>query len=412
MSDTIELKNFEFSAKTNVGLVRQTNEDYYGYFDTINGHVFVVCDGMGGHNAGEVAAKIAVASINHFFSTIFHKNIKLALKEAIEYANEQIIISASEKTEYFQMGTTIAIVVINYKKIYYAHLGDSRIYLFKNNKLQQLTKDHSYIQSLIDKGEISKEKARKHDRKNEIEKALGIGINVEPEICKRYLKLEDNQIILICSDGLNSMVNDNEIENIIKENYNKNYKIVDKLIDDANQKGGLDNITVQIIKFHEFGINQNIIENENSIFSENLKTKSKKLNSFLKNILLTILILISFIFGYNFYIKYLYKKTLTSEINNYNKKYYENNIYIKIEKENEIENILKKYNNSIEQSKQFKINYLRLRIQAKHKIKIYDEAILLEKKYNLSIKDIYKTNDLNKKNIPLGQEIIIPLNLK
>jgi len=411
MADTVELKNFEYSAKNNVGLVRKTNEDYYGYFDTINGHVFVLCDGMGGHNAGEVAARIAVACVNHFFSTIFHKNIKLALKEAIEYANEQIIVAATDRKEYYLMGCTIVIVVVVHKKIYYAHLGDSRIYLFKNNNLQQITRDHSYIQTLIDKGEITKEKARTHPRRNEIERALGIGINVEPNVCKRHLKLSNNEILILCSDGLNSMLEDEEIEKIVNQNKNNIDTVVDKLIETTNQKGGFDNVTIQAIKFYDFEINHNILQNQNIETNKN-GLKTKNLNNFFKNWILTILIITTFIFGYNIYINNFNEKTIIKKLHFQNKDFFEKTTTIKIENKNNIVEVLKKYNVTQDFVKILKTNYLQIQIQAHHKLRIYDEPILLEKKYKISIKDIYKANDLNKEFLPLGQEIIIPLSLK
>ena len=238
-TDTISLSH--------VGLIRKENEDNLGYAQTPNGHVFVVCDGMGGHVGGKEASKTAVEAIMEFFMKNQFIDIPKGMEQAIKYANKKVYEKSLHNPHLRGMGTTIVMAVINNDKIYIGHVGDSRIYLFSDNKLIQLTKDHSFVQNLYEMGIISKRDMRTHARKNEITKALGLHPNVEPDIIQKPLLLKNGDVLLLCSDGLTDMVEDELIQKILMEK--KNIKeAAHALMNAALNGGGKDNISFQLIK--------------------------------------------------------------------------------------------------------------------------------------------------------------------
>ena len=232
---------------TDTGRVRKQNEDNMGYAETPNGDVFVVCDGMGGHVGGKVASSIAVDAIMEYFGSEKKLYITDAMDEAIRYANRKIFEKAEAEPELSGMGTTIVLVVIQEDKTYIAHVGDSRIYLFSNNKLYRVTKDHSHVQQLIDIGAITPEEAETHPKKNIILKALGIQADVEPEVAPEPLLLKNGDTLLLCSDGLSDMVNDSTIESVLQKG-NDVKKTGDELLQLALNAGGKDNITLQLVR--------------------------------------------------------------------------------------------------------------------------------------------------------------------
>jgi serine/threonine protein phosphatase PrpC len=167
-----------------------------------------------------------------------------------ENANTAVIKYFS--TRKYRPGTTLLVVLIRNNKVWYAHAGDSRIYYQTGRKLFQITKDHSYVEELIDKKEITREEAQDHPRKNEITNAVGIHPNIEPEICKEPLNPNDDDYILMCSDGLTNELTDKEILEILKNNKNDKAK-ADQLIALTLEKGASDNVTVQLIRFYNTG---------------------------------------------------------------------------------------------------------------------------------------------------------------
>lgn len=242
---------------TNVGRVRKNNEDNLGFAETPNGNVFVICDGMGGHVGGQIASDIAVNSIIHYFSSDYKPNILQAMNEAIRLANRNIYNKTIEKPELKGMGTTIVLLVVQDDKIYIGHVGDSRIYLLSDQKLYHLTKDHSYIQNLFDRGILTADELHTHPRKNEITKALGLKPDVEPEIAPEPLKLKNGDLIMMCSDGLSDMVDDHNIHRIM--NSNKSVKqIGSELLQQALEGGGKDNITIQLIRISDSNYKQSV----------------------------------------------------------------------------------------------------------------------------------------------------------
>ncbi len=249
MAKTISLRNFDFISLTDKGKERKKNEDYLAYFDTFNGHVFVVCDGMGGHKGGAVASEIAVEAIGDFFNSNYHTNPFEAIENAINFANKKVLVHAKQKPELFGMGTTIVLVLIRDDRVYYGHAGDSRLYSFSQNKLKQLTSDHSYVNQLVQDNIISEKEAKSHPRKNEITRALGLTEKIVADVTNSAFLPDENDIILLCSDGLNSMVDDKQIQNSLSSNVIIEKK-ASELISKAIRNGGIDNISVQLIRFH------------------------------------------------------------------------------------------------------------------------------------------------------------------
>lgn len=236
-----------------IGNVRKAQEDSHDMaIMTPNGDVFVVCDGMGGHVGGAKASSIAVDSIIEYFKKERYDNIPQALNDAIQYANMQIIGFASANPEFRGMGTTACIVILKDNEAYIAHVGDSRIYLYlgKEKQLHRITKDHSYVQTLVDAGQISDDEAEHHPNKNRILKALGIRPDMSPTVDVVHPKNGDT--FLICTDGLNGMICDNTILQVMKQDVSLEKK-GELLINLAMQgepgyPGGQDNCTLELIK--------------------------------------------------------------------------------------------------------------------------------------------------------------------
>jgi serine/threonine protein phosphatase PrpC len=235
---------------TDVGKVREQNEDYMAHFLTPIGYCIIVCDGMGGHAAGQVASQNSVLSIQQFLQDAKNENlaIPIVLKNAIEFANYQLREMVNKNPELKGMGTTCVMALINNGKLYTAHAGDSRIYLIRKGKILQITKDHSSVQKLIDLGVITEEEAELSDKRNEIIKAIGIFEKVDPTITQTALALHKNDKLLLCSDGLTSHVNKYKINETV-QSVNDIQSAALKLIAQANDGGGTDNITVQLIHY-------------------------------------------------------------------------------------------------------------------------------------------------------------------
>lgn len=235
--------------KSDIGKVREMNQDsFYISSPEDKVQIFIVADGMGGYKGGEVASKLAVeTSKNYIINNIDsvendREKILNLLKSAIEYANLVVYEKAKEVPELENMGTTIDVCLIIQNKVYIGHVGDSRVYRKRKEFFRRLTTDHSYVQKLVSDGTITKEEAYNHPKKNMLIKALGCSSYVEPDVSvKGFLK---DDVLLMCSDGLTNMLRDEEIVKIINENPNE---ACNRLVEEANRKGGLDNITAVII---------------------------------------------------------------------------------------------------------------------------------------------------------------------
>lgn len=236
-------------AKSDIGKERRKNEDFY-YISEQDSKIklYIVSDGMGGYEGGEIASKMATKSIKEYIYKNFEKSkasredIVKMIEEAIRFANLQVLAEAKKNPELTGMGTTLDVCLIYNSKLYVGHIGDSRVYRIRKEFLRKITKDHSYVQKLVEDGTITKEEAYHHPKKNMLIKALGCEEKVEPDIyVKTFLA---NDILLMCTDGLTNMVKENEIYDIIKNNPRES---ANELIKRANENGGLDNITAIVI---------------------------------------------------------------------------------------------------------------------------------------------------------------------
>lgn len=236
-------------ASTDVGKAREMNQDYY-YISTPEDELqlFILADGMGGYQGGEIASRLATSSTKSYIESNFSKiehdkeSIQKLIANAIEYANMVVYEKSKESSQLEGMGTTLEVCLIYNNKAYIGHIGDSRIYRIRKNIMRKLTKDHSYVEELIKDGTITREESYTHPKKNMLMKALGCTSFVEPDVMvKGFLK---DDVILINSDGLTNMVNENEIYEYI---INGVENATNKLINRANELGGYDNITVVLI---------------------------------------------------------------------------------------------------------------------------------------------------------------------
>ena len=238
-------------AKTDIGKEREMNQDFYYLSNEINGmRLCVLADGMGGYNGGEIASMLATNSVKDYIEERFKNinpsidNIKKLIKESMNYANEIVYKKSREDIELDQMGTTMEICLFYGNKVYIGHIGDSRIYRIRKNIIRKITTDHSYVESLVKDGKITREEAFYHPKKNMLMKALGCAENIEPDITVKGFIDED--IILMCSDGLTNMLKEDEIYEIVSNEEIDN--VCNRLIEKANELGGYDNISVILVK--------------------------------------------------------------------------------------------------------------------------------------------------------------------
>jgi PPM family protein phosphatase len=222
-----------------------------------------VADGMGGHAAGEVASRVAVDAINEFV-TLTGGNEEITwpfglddsisyegnrLKTAIRHANRRVLEATRESAEYEGMATTVAAVLVDGATANIAHVGDSRIYLWSGGAISQLTSDHSWVNEQIQSGVISPEQARNHPLRNVVTRALGGRSDLLVDIQSR--RMDPGEVLLLCSDGLTTMMGDEEIARILDEAGGDVARAATALVQEANDRGGEDNITVVLLKFEE-----------------------------------------------------------------------------------------------------------------------------------------------------------------
>ena len=229
-------------------MVRETNQDAFKIVALGQSAGFaLVCDGMGGVNGGDRASSIAKAEISESIKASFaegmdEKEIRNVMLRAIAAANQKIYRTAREHPDLTGMGTTVVLAILYGRRAYVAHVGDSRLYRFQDGRLEQLTKDHSRVQDLVDRGMITQEEARVHPEKNMITRAVGIGSDVNVDFLTVPFGVGDR--LLLCSDGLSNVCADEEIADVL--NAQQAEQAVETLIKLANMGGGNDNITVVI----------------------------------------------------------------------------------------------------------------------------------------------------------------------
>ena len=237
-------------AKSDVGKVREINEDAFYISNSLDEiQLYMLADGMGGYNGGEIASKLAIQSAKNYIENNFKEiekdkdSIIQLIGSSIEYANMVVYEKAKENKELSGMGTTLEICLIYNNRAFIGHVGDSRIYRIRKEFMRKLTQDHSYVQKLVKDGTITQEEAAHHPQKNMLMKALGCNAFVEPDVMvKGFLK---DDILIMNSDGLTNLVSQEEIFKEAKKNIEQATK---NLVQMANDNGGYDTITVIIIK--------------------------------------------------------------------------------------------------------------------------------------------------------------------
>jgi serine/threonine protein phosphatase PrpC len=259
LKETGAMAAIEAFGLTDVGKKRKHNEDAYA-LDEDEG-LFIVADGMGGHAAGEVAAKITVETIGEFIAATrqkeeatwpFKYNHELAFNSnrlaiAIEKANERVMSAVAAQPWLKGMGTTVVAGLLNEKVLSLAHVGDSRAYLYRDGELTRLTDDHSWVHEQVSAGILTEDEAKTHPLKNVVTRALGGGPSVSPDL--REMEFSTGDAFLFCSDGLTTMLSDEEIRDSVAADEKKDTQVLcENLVALANEKGGVDNITVVFVR--------------------------------------------------------------------------------------------------------------------------------------------------------------------
>lgn len=232
-------------SKTDIGKVRAVNQDYVYTSETSLGglpNILLVADGMGGHNAGDFASRFVVEDIKREIAETTERYPETILRKAIEEANRKLIVEAGKDERLAGMGTTLVAATVIEHTLYFANIGDSRLYLI-NDEIRQLSRDHSLVQEMVRLGGINAEEAKHHPDKNIITRAIGASEEVEIDFFEYHLQLGD--VILMCTDGLSNMVEDEMLFRIVKSSRDV-VEAVERLINEANTNGGNDNIGVVV----------------------------------------------------------------------------------------------------------------------------------------------------------------------
>lgn len=238
---------------TDTGARRQLNEDHIGYNQELG--IAVLADGMGGHQSGEIASHMAVESVLKSLKLVAEQDDETAITSSqildfvsntISDSNSMIFAAAEAIEEHHGMGTTLVAAIIRGHRLYAGHVGDSRLYLYRNQSLSRITKDHSLVQDLIDKGFYTEEEARLASVSHIVTRALGTKSEVEVDTLE--YELEPGDVFLLCSDGLSDMVADWHIEEMLRESGQELEQTAQALVDQSNRNGGKDNISVILMQ--------------------------------------------------------------------------------------------------------------------------------------------------------------------
>ncbi len=237
----------EIYAKTDVGSVRSINQDYVFATDKPVGNLknlFIVADGMGGHKAGDLASKFTVETFVKLVEEHKGEGPITIIQDSIKTVNKLLLEKAGESEDYKGMGTTLVVATLSGRSLYIANVGDSRLYVL-GNELSQITRDHSYVEEMVDIGEMNRDDDIYRIKKNIITRAIGAG----PEIMADFfdIQIKSDNLILMCSDGLTGMVSDDAIKEILNTDMSVKEK-TQMLIDAAKENGGKDNIGVVLVK--------------------------------------------------------------------------------------------------------------------------------------------------------------------
>jgi len=242
----------ELAALTDVGCERENNEDRYSYWEPASdeqfqqkGRLAIVADGMGGYEGGQEASRIAIEAVeNTYANSAGHP--RTLLLEGFLAAHYRIQEFAVQNPALHGMGTTCTAVALLENQLYYAHVGDTRLYLIRNLSISRLTHDHSYVNRLVENGVISKEEAESHPQRHILTAALGAGAAIAPDSADQSVTVQSGDVLLLCTDGLWSQLSEKELEEAVTER--KLDKACHAMIDTAKQRGGPDNITVQVLR--------------------------------------------------------------------------------------------------------------------------------------------------------------------
>lgn len=285
------MDNFLIAKATDVGLTRQVNEDSMTVFDSPNGQVLAVCDGMGGQAAGDVASQLAVNIIENILTDNTFETPEEAIKRSVMAANQGILNRTAQNPELDGMGSTCVMLIIKNGRVHCGWVGDSRIYYISNHTIRQISHDQSYVQQLIDSGQITPAEAANHPQKNEITNCLGLQGMTAPETIAVPIVPEPGSVFLLCSDGLSGMVEEKQIERVVSNAHMTLQQKADRLIALANNAGGLDNITVELV---QFGTSELAGATSGTLFEtpNGVNNKKKKSNAWLYVIIAVVVVML------------------------------------------------------------------------------------------------------------------------
>ena len=237
-----------YAAKSDIGRIRLSNQDFaLNKQIGAEEYLFSIADGMGGHRAGDVAARMGSQIFAEQYESFRGKEYPItdALKRALAKANREILDTARINENMMGMGTTLSVLVLSNYFAFIIHIGDTRVYLVRQNGISQLTRDHTFVEKLREDGNISAEEAKYHPRKNVLYQSLGAKADMESQLIQD-LEIRSGDTLVLCSDGLTNLVDDKVLKNYVLDF--PPLESVDGLVQLANQKGGTDNISVQVVK--------------------------------------------------------------------------------------------------------------------------------------------------------------------
>ena len=246
----------EWAGLSDVGCQREDNEDWYSYWEPAGddafrrkGRLAVVADGMGGHEGGQEASRIALEAIEQVYGETLHGDPRSLLLAGFQAAHQRILAHAEQHPALQGMGTTCTAAALVGAGLYYAHVGDSRLYLWRDSKIRRLTRDHSYVGRLVEQGIIAPQEAASHPQRNILIMALGASTEITPESPEQPIPLEKGDVLLLCTDGLWTMVSDTELQTALANEQLD--RACQDLLEKAKARGGPDNITLQALRIVE-----------------------------------------------------------------------------------------------------------------------------------------------------------------
>jgi protein phosphatase len=366
----------------------------------------VVCDGCGGLPCGEKASKTVVNSLKFFFTNYYYKDPVQGIKDAIDYSQTRLIEEGRQHPECRGMATTLVLVLVRYNKVYYANVGDSRIYFLSGSELKQISKDDSYVQNLVDSGKITPEEAADHPRKNELTQAMGINPPPVPHISQHPIVPGDDEVILLCTDGLYNMVGHQDIfATLSRSGY-----IEDKgaeLMRTAIENGGYDNITFQLIKFFN-------LENTDERTEQTIVRPTEEEAAAIKRtpVAMAILSVLIIILGVLMYLKEA-KENAAQEQNSSASASCEQVAIYDITTQADVDSIAAIYGLQPAQIETITQpdggRQMRVPVKKIHTVRIYDNLETLQLLYGVPKERIIKINGLRDGFLEPAREIIIPL---